>query len=97
MEVMLCIRKSGLHRWGHMSQEGIATQNNRKRQILTQDSTCQICGMEERIQQKKILYIPDVNHGVCILSYVLILDPLSYNKIGEFLKTMIRIWAKKTS
>jgi hypothetical protein len=34
--------------------------------------------------QKKIIYIPDVNHGIYILLHVLILSLLSYNKISEF-------------
>jgi hypothetical protein len=41
---------------------------------------------------KKILYVPDAKHGVCISSHVLKLGPLSYNKIGGFYKTVVRKW-----
>jgi hypothetical protein len=35
---------------------------------------------------EKNICIPDINSNVCILSYILMLSPLSYNKIYTFLK-----------
>jgi hypothetical protein len=35
-------------------------------------------------KEEKNFCILDANHSVSILSYVLILDPLSYNNIGGF-------------
>jgi hypothetical protein len=34
--------------------------------------------------------IPNANCGVCIPSHILILDPFTYNKIGRFLKNIIK-------
>jgi hypothetical protein len=39
---------------------------------------------------KKIISIMDVNHFICILLYLLKLGLLTYNKIDEFKKTMIK-------
>jgi hypothetical protein len=41
-------------------------------------------------QRKKIF----AKHGVCILSHILKLDLLSYNKIGRFKKTVVKKWTQ---
>jgi hypothetical protein len=42
------------------------------------------------MSEKKIISIMDVNHFICILLYLLKLGLLTYNKIDEFKKTMIK-------
>jgi hypothetical protein len=40
---------------------------------------------------KNSLY-PDVRHGVYIFLHILILSSLSYNRISNFLKTVVKHW-----